>query len=375
MGQGRLMNIGTEASVVRAVLVHGPISRSALAVRLGMSPASLTRLTKPYVDRGVLVELDDVVDGVGRPSRPLDVSPGIGAFLGVKLTGGDAHVVLTDVRAQLIDETIVALRSHEPAGVVAAVVEGRDRLSTSAAPLVGIGLSIGGQTEGGTALWAPFLGWESVPIGDLLSEATDLPVRVENDVIALAEAERWFGVGRGLDGFAVLTIGAGVGYGLIAHGEVIRTPDAGLGLGGHVPLEPHGPMCQDGHRGCSQAMLTSGSIAAQATAHLHRSVDYDEVLDLATAGDPTASAIVDASARALGRLIALSANLTLHADIVLAGEGMRLFSVAEDAVRAAIAEGRDPRASAVRLHLDATGFTAWARGAAAVAIQDAFARL
>ncbi|MFJ4223539.1 ROK family protein [Microbacterium sp. NPDC089695] len=369
------MNTGTEATIARTVLIHGPISRSALAVRLGLSPASLTRLTKPSVDRGILIELDDVVDGVGRPSRPLDVSRSMGTFLGVKLTGDDAHVVLTDVRAQLLGEVVVPLTSHDPSAVVAAVVSGRDRLSPAVAPLAGIGISIGGQTDDGTAVWAPFLGWESVPIGALVAEATGIPVRVENDILALAEAERWFGVGRGLDGFAVITIGAGVGYGLIAHGEVIRTPDAGVGLGGHIPLEPHGPLCQEGHRGCSQAMLTSGSIAAQASAALQRPVTYDEVLDLAAAGDPAASAVVDASARALGRLIALSANLTLHADIVLAGEGMRLFALAEDVVRAAIVEGRDPRASAVRLHVDEGGFTAWARGAAAVAIQDAFDRL
>ncbi|MEV4736846.1 MULTISPECIES: ROK family transcriptional regulator [unclassified Microbacterium] len=369
------MNTGTDAAVARTVLTHGPISRSALAVRLGLSPASLTRLTKPYVDRGILIELDDVVDGVGRPSRPLDVSPSLGSFLGVKLTADDAHVVLTDVRARLLDEIVVPLPSHEPSAIVAAIVAGRERLATSVAPLVGIGISIGGQTDGGIATYAPFLDWESVPIGDLVADATGLPVRLENDIVALAEAERWFGVGRGLDGFAVITIGAGVGYGLIAHGEVVRTVDAGIGLGGHIPLEPHGPLCQEGHRGCSQAMLTSGSIAAQATTALRHPVDYDEVLDLAAAGDPAASAIVGASARALGRLIALAANLTLHADIVLAGEGMRLFTVAEDEVRSAIAEGRDPRASAVRLHVDEGGFTAWARGAAAVAIQDAFDRL
>lgn len=122
-------------------------------------------------------------------------------------------------------------------------------------------------------------------------------------------------------------------------------------------------------------MLTSGSIVAQAQAVLQRPLDYDEVLDLAASGDRAARAVVDASARALGRLIALAANLTLYSDVVLGGEGMRLFTVAEDVVRAAVAEGRDPRASDVRLHVDDSGFPAWARGAAAVAVQDAFARL
>lgn len=364
-----------ETRVARAVLIHGPISRSALAVRLGLSPASLTRLTKPFIDRGILMELDDVVDGVGRPSRPLDVSPQLGTFLGVKLTGSEAHVTLTDVRARLLHEAVLPLRDHDPRTIVEAVVQAKEQFSQVGDEPVGIGISLGGMTDGSTVAWAPFLEWQSVPLGELVEQATGLPTRVENDLMALTEAERWFGVGRGMDGFAVITIGAGVGYGVVAGGEVVRTPDAGIGLGGHIPLEPHGPLCQEGHRGCSQAMLTTASITAQAMAVLQRPLSYDEVLDLAENADPAARAIVEASARALGRLIALAANLTLYSDVVLAGEGVRLFTVAESTVRSAVGEGRDPRSSAVRLHVDDTGFTAWARGAAAVAIQSAFDRL
>lgn len=365
----------SEAAVAKTVLIHGPISRTALATRLGLSPASLTRLTRPFVDRGILVELDDVAEGVGRPSRPLEISSDLGSFVGVKITGEQVYAVLTDVRARLIREHVIALESHAPAIVLEVVATAVDRVAASSPPPRGIGVSLGGITDGGTVEWASFLEWTDVPFGAMLEQVTGLPVRVENDLIALAEAERWFGAGRGLDGFAVITIGAGVGYGVVAGGTVVRTADAGIGLGGHIPLDPHGPICQEGHRGCSQAMLTSGSIAAQATMALGRPVTYDEVLDLAEVGDRAASAIIHSSAQALGRLIALAANLTLYSDVVLAGEGMRLFDVSEETVRASVIESRDPRASEVRLHIDDSGFTGWARGAAAVAIQDAFVRL
>ncbi|OAN39183.1 ROK family protein [Microbacterium sp. H83] len=365
----------SEVAVAKTVLIHGPISRTALAGRLGLSPASLTRLTRPFVDRGILVELDDVAEGVGRPSRPLEISPDLGTFVGVKITGEHVYAVATDVRARLLDEHVTALDSHDPALVLTAVERAIDRVVATGAPAVGIGVSLGGISDGSVVEWASFLGWTDVPFGDMLHRSTGLPVRVENDLIALTEAERWFGAGRGIDGFAVITIGAGVGYGVVAGGAVVRTPDAGIGLGGHIPLDPHGPICQEGHRGCSQAMLTSGSIAAQASMALGRPLTYDEVLDLARSGDPAASSIIDSSARALGRLIALAANLTLYSDVVLAGEGMRLFDVAEQTVRATVVESRDPRASEVRLHIDDSGFTGWARGAAAVAIQDAFDRL
>ncbi len=240
---------------------------------------------------------------------------------------------------------------------------------------MGIGVSLGGAVRGGSVEFAPFLGWENVPFASLLEDATGVPVALENDLVALAEAERWFGLGRGIPGFTVITIGAGIGYGLVVHGEVVRSREAGLGLGGHLPLSAIGPVCHLGHRGCAEAMLSSGSIAGQVSASLQRPVDYDEALALAAAGEPAARTVVDAAADALGRFVALAANLTLQPATVLAGEGIGLFAIAEERVRAAMAADRDPRADAVELYVDHSGFTAWARGAAAVAIQAALERL
>ena len=132
------------------------------------------------------------------------------------------------------------------------------------------------------------------------------------------------------------------------HGEVVRSRDAGLGLGGHIPLAANGPVCQAGHRGCAEAMLTSGSIAAQVSAALQRPVDYDEVLELARTGDPAARTVVEMPRPTRsGSFVALAANLTLQPAVVLAGDGIGLFSVAEDRVRAAIAADRDPRADPI----------------------------
>ena len=360
----------TERALARAVLIHGPISRAALTDRLALSPPSLTRLAKPFLDHGLMVEVEDRSGSIGRPARPLDVAPDLASFAGVKLTGDTMHVVATDVRANLVAREVRPLTSAEPtqvAGEVAAAVRALGRNDLAA-----VGVSLGGTVRERRVEYAPFLGWQDVPFADLLEAELGIPVVLENDLVALAEAERWFGLGRDIPGFVVLTIGAGIGYALVVHGEVVPSPDAGVGLGGHIPLSATGPICQDGHRGCAQAMLTSGSIAAQVSGALQRAVGYEEVLALAVAGDPAATTVVGSAADALGRFIGLAANLTLQPAVVLAGEGIGLFSVAEERVRDALAESRDPRAVEVKLYVDDSGFTAWARGAAAVAIQDAF---
>jgi len=240
------------------------------------------------------------------------------------------------------------------------------------AGLAGVGVSIGGKVTGQrTVLRATFLAWREVDLGGMLAERLGVPVVVENDVVALTEAERWFGLGRGVDDFAVVTVGAGVGYGLVVHGRQVITPDTGLGLGGHVPLDPTGPICVDGHRGCSTAMLSTTSMCASAAVGLGRRVAYDELLALAASGDPVAVQVVGTAGRSLGRMIAAVANLTMVGTVVLSGEGVGLVDVpvAATELRAGIAADRDPDASEVRVLTGAADFGAWARGAAAVAVQ------
>lgn len=364
----------SERALARAVLIHGPISRSELTSRLGLSPPSLTRLAKPFLDRGLLVELDDRSDGsVGRPVRPLDVRPSLAHFAGVKITGEALHVVATDVRAGLIAYEEHPLERRDPDGVAAAIARAVRGLGVDR--IAGVGVSLGGAVRDGRVEFAPFLDWTDVPFATLVEAELGVPVSIENDLVALAEAERWFGRGAGIPGFVVITIGAGIGYALVVNGQAVHSREAGVGLGGHIPLGTAGPVCHAGHRGCAEAMLTSGSIAAQVSAALQRPVDYDEVLRLAAAGDPAAATVVDEAAAALGRLVAMAVNLTLQPAAVLAGEGIGLFSLAEDRVRAAIAADRDPRAEPVELHVDDSGFSAWARGAATIAIQDAVDRI
>ncbi|MDT0187112.1 ROK family transcriptional regulator [Microbacterium sp. ARD31] len=368
------MLTASEAALARAVLIHGPVSRSALTSRLNLSPASLTRLAKPFLDHGLFVERDEDADGrVGRPARPLDMAPGLGSFVGIKLTGDVLYAVATDIRATAFATYDQPLAGQDPASVLAQIISVVGRFALD--DLRGVGVSVGGSVRDDLVEFAPFLGWAGVDLAGPLSESLGVPVTLDNDLLALAEAEHWFGAGRGLPGFSVITIGAGVGHALVIHDDVVRSREAGVGLAGHLPLAHGGPRCAEGHRGCSQALLTSGSIAAQVAAELGRPVDYDGVLALAVDGDPVARAVVDAAADALGRFIALAANLTQQPAIVLAGDGMQLFAIAEERVRAAIAGDRDPRADPVELFVDDSGFTGWARGAAAVAIQAALRRI
>lgn len=369
---------GATHAVALEVLLRGPLSRSELARRLDLSAGSLTRLAKPLLDSGLLVEASTGHESrashesrAGRPTRPLDIVADAHHFIGAKITHEDAHAVLTTLRAEVVASARADLPGRDPASVVAVLRTLAAQLAQRAPRITAAGVSLGGRVTGhATVIEAPFLEWDdAVPLGALLSDALGVPTAVDNDLLALTRAEHWFGAARRHDRFAVLTVGAGIGYGLVLHDRVVDSPDAGVGLLGHVPLDPLGPLCPRGHRGCATAMLSMASVRAAASVGLRRDVGYDECLDLAADGDPVARPLVMASGRALGRLIAAVANLTLTTEVVLTGEGVRLAEVAHEAMREGLAYDRDPRAAAVSLDIRPVDFALWARGAAVTAIQ------
>lgn len=362
---------GASLAVALEVLIHGPISRTEIARRLDLSAGSLTRLSTPLIDSGLLVEVGERTDGrAGRPSRLLDVVPASRHFIGMKLTADEVLGVVTDLRATVLDSVAVRLESRDPAAVVETIAAVARTLSAGVDSVTALGVGIGGLVgANGLVRSAPFLEWADVPLGALLEESTGLPTVVDNDLVAFTEYEHWFGAGRGVDDFAVLTLGAGIGFGLVIHDEIVVSDDSGIGLVGHWPLDPFGPVCPSGHRGCAKSVLEQGAIISNVSAALGRTVDYDEAMSLAAEGEPAARRLVDDAGRGLGALLAAIANLTTPELIVLGGEGVGLVEVARAAIDDGIAQHRDPRATPLTLISTPGDNTEWCRGAAVLAIQ------
>ncbi|TCC50542.1 ROK family transcriptional regulator [Kribbella pittospori] len=372
MGEWRPLT-GPSRQVALEILLDGPLSRAELSRRVGLSPGSLTRLTKPMVESGLLVEVaGGPTDArVGRPSQPLDLDPAAHHFVGIKLTGDTAIGVLTTLRAEVIASAERPLTDPTPSAVAALVLELTDDLALQApGPITGLGVALGGRVANSSEVrWGPYLNWVDVPFGEILAAHTSTPIVIANDLVALTEATHWFGAGRGIDRFVLLTIGAGVGYGLIVHNRIVDSPDTSIGTIGHYPLLPDGPRCDRGHHGCAISLLTVRAITEQVGTALGRSVDYEECLDLAAKGDPAASQIISRAGRALGRLIAAAANFTLPELVVLGGEGVRLADVAHDDLLAGLHADRHPSSVELPMVLQPADFSEWARGGAVVAIQ------
>ncbi|MGW0630429.1 ROK family transcriptional regulator [Streptomyces sp. NPDC002758] len=363
-----------ERSVAIEVLVHGPLSRTELARRLRLSQGSLTRLTKPLIESGLLVEVPDAgTPGEarqGRPSQPLAVVAESRSFLGFKVTADRVYGVVTSLRSDIVARLDRPLTTHDPAQVADLLAEMTGALAARFPALAGIGIGVGGLVRDRAVVGeSPFLMWRDVPLAELVERRTGLPVVVENDVAALVEAETWFGAGRGLDRFVVLTIGAGIGYGLVLGGRRVPHAEEDRGFGRHWILDPSGPLTPDGERGSAVSLLTIPSIRYQIRAATGRDATYEEILALADAGDPLAARVIGEAARGLGTLVAQIANFVMPQKILLAGEGVGLMDVAGAVVDETIRAHRHPLAAPVGLETKVSDFHDWARGAAVLAIQ------
>ncbi|WP_217206841.1 ROK family transcriptional regulator [Streptomyces sp. AC550_RSS872] len=363
-----------ERSVAIEVLLGGPLSRTELARRLDLSAGSLTRLTKPLIESGLLVEVTEA--GVpaearqGRPSQPLDVVAESRSFIGFKVTEDMVYGVVTTLRSEIVARYDRTLTGREPAEVVEVLGEMTDTLAAAHPRLAGIGIGVGGLVEDRSVVGeSPFLNWRDVPLAELVEDRTGLPVVVENDVAALVEAEAWFGAGRGLERFVVLTIGAGIGYGLVLGGKRVPYAEEDRGFGRHWIVDPNGPLTPDGARGSAVSLLTIPNIRYQVQAATGRDSTYEEILGLAAAGEPMPARVIEEAARALGTLVAQIGNFVLPQKILLAGEGVGLMDVAGKTVTETIRAQRHPLAAPIDLETKVSDFHDWARGAAVLAIQ------
>ncbi|MFG3024258.1 ROK family protein [Streptomyces sp. NPDC048254] len=363
-----------ERSVAIEVLVHGPLSRTELARRLNLSQGSLTRLTKPLIESGLLVEAPwagaPAEARQGRPSQPLDVVADSRCFLGFKVTDETVYGVVTTLRSDIVARLDRPLTSHDPEEVADLLARMAAELAARHPAVAGIGIGVGGFVRKHAVVGeSPYLRWRDVPLAELVRRRTGLPVVVENDVAALVEAETWFGAGRGLDRFVVLTIGAGIGYGLVLGGRRVPYAEEDRGFGRHWIIDPQGPLTPQGERGSAVSLLTIPSIRYQIRAATGHDASYGEILARAAKGEPMAARVIGEAGRALGTLLAHIANFAMPQKILLAGEGVGLMEVAGDTVRDTVRAHRHPLAAPIGLETKVSDFHDWARGAAVLAIQ------
>lgn len=371
------VNTPAASQVFTTVLSQGPLARLEVARRVGLSAAAVTKAVRPLIEAGYLVEGadDEARPALGRPANLVRVDGGRALFIGVKVTGDEIIGVLTDLCCRIRVARHVPLPDRAAKAVLASIADLVQDLLTEAdgVPVLGLGVAVSGDVDRteGTVRYSPFLDWRDVPLAELTALTTGLPVTVDNDVRALTVAEQWFGAGAGLSDFAVVTVGAGIGCGLVVHGRVVAGAHGVAGEIGHVTVDPNGPLCHCGNRGCVEAIAGEAAIVRRIQEITGVELaDAAEALTLARRGVAGAREVYARAGEAIGRGIATVANLLGPERVIISGEGLAAYDLFAEQIRDAFVAAAFGSAAQCDVQTRPLPFEEWARGAAATAIQS-----
>jgi len=384
-GNKALIRAINRSTVLNTVKNFGPIARAEIARRIGLSPATVTSITLDLVKDKLIFEKSTGDSRGGRRPILLALNPHGGYVIGIKLTETQAICALTDLEANIIAKGTEALSGHTPESAVKDLSKAVTTLLSQSGirrkQLLGVGIGLAGIIDAsqGILRQSPIYKWRDVPLREMLQKLIKVPVYIDNDVNTLTLAEKWIGSGQKVDNFLTITIGRGVGMGIVVNGQSYRGAGGGAGELGHTVIDPLGPVCECGKRGCLETYVGDPALvreAALARGRGEMSAEVKTVEDLtrlAVEGDEGARRIFAWAGEILGRATANLVNIFNPNMIVISGEGTRAGDWILKPMTDTIAKFAMPSlASDAQIKIDRWGDDTWAYGAASLVLQELF---
>ncbi len=337
------------------------LSRVEIAAATGLSGQAISNITRRLLDAGLVREAGRQKGaGLGKPRTLLELEPTGQYAVGVHLDPAVVTVVVLDLTGQVVARR----RAETPAidddpgvlieGIAATVEQVIQEAGAPRERVVGVGIAAPGpiDVERGVVVDPPNLAaWHLVPLRDALRERTGLPVLLDKDVTAAASAEKWAGGPNGRGSFVFFYLGTGIGAGLVIGDEVVRGSSSNVGEIGHVIVDPDGPLCYCGRRGCVGETSQPRYLVQQAAQAgvLAQGIDLDDrhAVDVAfaqlcvdaAAGPGVAREIVTALAERIAKVVEDIANLLDLERVVFGGPHWdQLAPFFDESVRAALEE-------------------------------------
>ena len=376
--------------IFERVRAAGQIARVQLAKELAVSPASVTTITSELIETGFLEEVETRREGEsarGRPAVALRVRPGTWRVAGIKLSDREHTAVVVDFAGNLIADVAIP-RQPGPMELpeITAATESLlktvcERAGISLSDLSAVGLGVPGfvDCDGGIVHWSPVLAARHVPLGAAIHARIGVPIHVDNDANLVTLAELWFGAGRRLSDFAVVTIEHGLGMGVVINHRIYRGA-RGMGMElGHTKVQLDGALCRCGQRGCLEAYVADYALVREARTALNLTqqetqtinVLLESLYDHAKAGNSAARSIFRRAGRYLSLGLSNIVNLFDPELIILSGERMRYdYLYAKDTLAEMREMSLDTNRPPPPIEIHAWGDLLWAHGAAALALHE-----
>ncbi|HKK92875.1 MAG TPA: ROK family transcriptional regulator [Longimicrobiales bacterium] len=365
------------------------ITRADIARSTGLARSTVSDLVGDLLDSGLVIESGDAPSRGGRRAVMLTFDDDAHAVLGVDIGASHVSVVLTNLRGRVLHWVTEACEVRDAPDRTCEVVERLCRSALVSSPandvsLLGLGVALPAPVDDkdpGRPAASVLPAWEGhAGLADVAGRL-GVPLEVENDANLGALAELWWGTSEGIRNFTFLKVATGVGAGHIVDGDIFRGSSGVAGEIGHVTIDPAGPPCVCGNRGClttfvgTEALLDR--VRALAPEYPGSPIDAETatlkgLTDAALAGDPLALAVIDEAGLHLGDAISGLINLMNPAEVVLGGGLTRVGDVLLDPIRREVARRTLVTSAArTRIRASALGERDVALGAATLVIARA----
>ena len=386
-------------AVLLSLLFQDLVYRVEMAKETSLSTTTISNIIDELIEMGIVTEVG--IEGVagrrrvGRPRAALQLQKNARYAVAVQVGVERYSVAIANLKAEILFNRVFTFsRATSPVKVFEEVCQQIDSLLLESGiereRVVGVGVGAAGLVNylSGVNILSANLGWENVPIRDMLNQRLGLPVIVDNNVKAMALGEAFFGSGRYASSLAFVYGSTGVGSGLVIDNRLLRGADLGAGEIGHMILVAKGgEKCRCGQCGCLETLVSEAALIQQAEALVHNNPDsllarlwrtgegnqIDLIFQSARTGDLAAKEIVIRAAHYLGIALANLVNLLNPEMIILGG----LFAQGQDLFLPTTQKTLEETAFAglgKKVKLQATGFgwQAGIIGSAALALTHFF---
>ncbi len=314
-----------ERTVLETIRDRAPISRAEISRRVGISKPTVSVALESLLEAGLVREADNHADGPKYGATFFEPVPEAALVLGLDLGARFLRGAICDLRGHVRARQDIELPGADVEAVVEAAAGLRDLLLAACelpvTALDGVVAGVPGvieAPEGTVGLAGNIPGLEGLAIGAVLETRLGVPVTVENDVNLAAVGEHWRGVGQGVDDFVFLSVGTGLGAGLVLHGELHRGHH---GAAGEVDFALGGDLERENDPAASGVVGFAEQLAARPGLRTSLSAPFDAraIFRAARAGDELARAVVDEEARRIAAHIVPIAAVADVALVVLGG--------------------------------------------------------
>jgi len=394
-GNKQLIKELNRAIVINTILNYGPISRTRISEFTDLGLSTVSNIVADLIKKELIYETGEEESSGGRRAILLEFNCNDRFVLGIKIGLDGIIIGLVNIKSKILNQYFIPspVKCNEKIVLETLIKAIRDLFSKNhieAEKIVGCGIGISGLVnhKEGTLVFSKILGWKKIRFKEFLEKEFNFPIFIDKDVNALTLAEKRFGVGKKINNFICITIGKGVGAGIVIKGDIYHGSRGGAGDFGHIIIDKNGPLCYCGKRGCLETFSSDQFIINKIKEALSthqdttikdflkkkedlNSITVDIVLKAAQKGDIISKNIFQEVGENLAMGIVNLISLFDPELIVVGGEGVKAGKLTFPTMRKVIRDSF-PFKKEIKIVPLQPGEEGWIIGAAELVLSEVF---